>query len=957
MKSFLQELAEKIHATYPTLSELTLIFPNRRASLYFRKHLSNLLHKPSFAPTQLTIEDFISQQSSLQVPDKLELIHCLYKAYQQTIQSDEPFDQFYFWGEMLLRDFDEVDKYLVNAEQLFKDLSHQKEIDSSFDFLTDEQLAFLKSFWDNFDESLSANKKKFLHIWRQLPTLYNVYKKYLKDSGYAFDGMLHREVAEQFLRDEIVLPKRTYIFVGFNALTKAEEAIITKCIERYQAEVYWDIDSYYVNNNTQEAGRFFREYQQHSILGKTFTDIPSNFNTKKEVRLIGAPQHVGQAKIMTQILEEELIKGMNPEETLLVLPDEKLMLPVLHGTAAIVDKLNVTMGFSLGSTPLFNLIELLLELQLNIRSNEFNHRQVINLLAHPYIVSANTKVANEKRKAINKQNKIHLDADWLQTDCVLHQLIFSEVNLTTSTRNSLIEYFRTIIIHLGSLKTITDFDKEYCFHFLTLLNRLEEVIGHEKNMAVENKEQIDETSIRRNQIKAFQRLFRQVVRSQKIPFTGEPLRGLQLMGVLETRNIDFKNVFILSLNEGALPSGSSKGSYIPHTIRRAYAMPTVEHQDAIYAYLFYRVLQRAENVFLYYNTETDILGQGEMSRYLQQLLYESGWNIKSTSLHNAISPHAIKPIEIKKDQKVMDKLRVYLKGHPSDKGIHPTSLIDYLQCRLRFYLKHIAYIREASEVEDEMDARILGSFVHSVMEFFYTDLLSEKRHEAIEADDLRQQQKQIASLIDRVFIETYKLDPNKPVEYDGQRLVVREITHQFADRIIEKDIAYAPFHIEGIERDGLTYTVPIDGGRRIVLKGIIDRIDRKGKDVRVIDYKTGKDDVQIKGSITSLFSRTGELNKAAFQTLFYALLYKENHPEVMGNINAGIFNRNTLFSDSHFGMELNGQRLNNVSPLLPEFEQNLQIVLQELYNPDQSFDQTTNLNNCKNCPYQTICYR
>ena len=617
MKPFLLELAEKIVKGHPRLEELTMVFPNRRAQLYFRKHLSSLLDKPGFAPQLLTIEDFIGKFSVLQIPDKLELVHRLYKSYYKVLGrqvgeplATEPFDQFYFWGDMLLHDFDEVDKYMVNADQLFKDLSNQKELDSSFDFLTEEQIKFLRSFWGNFDEDLTANKQKFLYVWRQLTEVYHTFRKELKEDGLAYEGMLHREVAEQEPRNG----KGVTIFAGFNALTSAEEKIISALVDRGEAEVYWDIDHYYVNNNTQEAGFFFRHYQQHPVLSKTFPkNVPANFNAKKSVKVIGAALHVGQAKIMAQLLKEQLGNGIDPEDTVIVLPDERLLLPVLHGISGAVDKLNVTMGFPLMSTPMFNLIEFLIELQSNRRDEYFNHRQVLSILGHPYVVSINPSYANNRRKEIIENNRIIVHHSELASGPELYPLMFKQIN-----REELMSYLRDVIYRIGTLSSITPLDKEYAFHFLKLINRLEEVT-REINPAPPEMTPAKQLQAA---LKSFMRLFRQLVNVQKIPFSGEPLKGVQVMGVLETRNLDYKNIFVLSLNEGALPSSGNKASYIPYNIRKAYSLPTAEHQDAIYAYLFYRTLQRAENIFMFYNTETDVLGQGEMSRYLQQIQFE-----------------------------------------------------------------------------------------------------------------------------------------------------------------------------------------------------------------------------------------------------------------------------------------------------------------------------------------------
>lgn len=1000
MKAFLEELAEKIHEEHPKLDAVTLIFPNRRAILYFRNYLSKLLTKPSFSPKLLTIEDFILDFAPWQVPDKLELIHRLYRSYSTVIHKTsadeaqaarESFDQFYFWGEMLLRDFDEVDRYMVNAEHLFKDLSHQKELDSSFDFLTEEQQAFLKSFWGNFDENQSANKRRFLKVWRQLPEVYNHFKQQLLSNNLAYEGMLHREVVNALHADNIALPgylKTSFLtFAGFNALTVVEEKIIAYFVEKYNAQVFWDIDDYYINNDTQEAGKFFREYQQHPILGKTFgSDTPSNFSTKKiitdvaKVKLYGAAQPIGQAKLMAQVLHEQLATKMNPEETLVVLPDEKLLLPVLHGIAGITDTMNVTMGFPLGSTPLFNFIELLVDLQLTRKGDHFNHRQVLAILGHPYVVAADAIAANSKRKEILKHNWVHIPGGFLATEVSLHRLIFTDFIKTESLANAnlsshLIDYMKSIITEIGTLSGIGDFDKEYAFHFIKFFTRLKEILhAHDLHTPVGKTDQEEslkstsetadpkaQTTALKQSLKSFLRLLRQLVHSHKIPFTGEPLRGLQVMGVLETRNLDFKNVFILSLNEGVFPAIGSKGSYIPHTIRKAYKLPTTEHQDSIYAYLFYRLLQRAENIFLFYNSETDVLGQGEMSHYLQQLLFESGVPIEKKILHNPIQPLGINPIVVKKNAGVMEDLMKLNAGNTYFQGISPSALNTYIECKLKFYFRHVAKIKEPNEVEEELDARVLGNFLHDVMERFYKEVGEKKKSKRIEVSDFENYEDAIDELIDQVFIEAYRLDPQQSVSYEGQRLVVREIVKRFAYRILEIDKAYAPFTIEALEQEGLTYALNISHPPyKAVVGGKVDRVDKKDNTLRIIDYKTGKDKLNFE-SIASLFSRDDQRNKAAFQTLLYAMLYKHNFVgNQQGEIKLvpGLINRMNLFDDTFsFGLRMGKELITDVDTVLPEFEARLKELFEELFDPLQSFDQTGELENCKNCPYGQICYR
>lgn len=969
MKTFLQEVAEKIYRDHAKLEEVTVVFPNRRAALYFRRHLSKLLTKPAFAPNLVTIEDFFAQFSPWQVPEKLVLIARLFSAYRRVMEAtpedgeDEEigrFENFYFWGEMLLRDFDEIDKYMMQADLLFRDLSHQKELDTSFDFLSEEQIDFLRSFWANFDVNQSVNKRRFLRMWRRMYRLYEEFKSDLRGAGLAYEGMLHRAVVESLIDGATTASAGTVVFAGFNALTTAEERMITIFVERFAARVYWDVDAWYVNNKTQEAGSFFREYQEKAVLGKTFdSNLPAHFQEKisaaTEVHLYGASQPVGQAKAMAQVLRDEFAKGLDPEETLIVLADEKLLIPVLHGVSGFVDKLNVTMGFPLANTPVANFVEHLIDLQIHRTESDFHHRQVLALLGHPYTVAADAAVAHTKRKEILKNNWVHIPDTFLGAGVPLHRLVFRKVSEETGSPGiDLIRYLTEAINEVGSLNFVGDVDREYAFQFVKFFNLLESVLREGLVGPAENEVK---------NLKAFLRLFRQLVRTQRIPFSGEPLSGLQVMGVLETRNLDFKNVFILSLNEGAFPATGGKGSYIPHNIRRAYGLPTVAHQDAIYSYLFYRVLQRAENIFLFYNSETDVLGQGEMSRYLQQLLFESGLTIRRHIIHNPIRPREVTPITVHKSEQVMADLVSLMDGGSRFKGISPSALNTYIECRLQFYFRHVAKIREADAVEEELDARVLGNFLHDVMEKFYKQLAHKKGDNTVAKGDFANASKIVDGLIDDVFRATYRLDPNKPVAYAGQRLIVREIVKRFAERIIRLDEAYAPFSIQALEQADLTYGVRITRSPyTVTLGGKIDRVDLKDDLLRIIDYKTGKDELSF-DSLESLFSRDGGRNKAAFQTLLYAFMYG-NTMVVPADAAAplrivpGLINRMNAFDDDfEFGLLIGKHRVRDVSTMFPEFEARLKELLEELFDPEQPFDQTPTTNVCKFCPYRDICYR
>ncbi len=944
MSPFLKEIADKI-ATHPKLSELTIVFPNRRAALFFQKYLSESLTKPAWSPKLISIESFFSSLSDLREPDRLSLIYRLYKVYNEVMKSEEPFDSFYFWGDMLLRDFDEVDKYMVNAQMLFKDLSKLKELDETFDFLTDEQKEFLKGFWATFEEKPAGSKEEFLKVWRKLPKVYAAYVQSLKKEKLGYEGMIHRQVAERVLTKGILGKNESgdqYIFAGFNALTKAEEQVVSYFVSE-GANCFWDIDEYYMEDKWQEAGLFFRQYKNHPILSRTFDTPPSNFkNTEKEIKLTGVPQRIGQAKLVGQALSEDLPPVDQVEKTVIVLPDESMLLPILHSLPPALSDVNVTMGYPLRNTPLYNLLDLLIDLQLQRKGDYFSHRQVTAILAHAYVLSLEKVEAQKIRNSIISANRIHISKEELQIEKTLLWDLFQQIEPERAS-----EYLLQIIKTLGaSFDDNQSFDREYAFHFHRHLSRLHEVL-HDTG--------------KHPDWRGFQKLFRQVVISQKIPFSGEPLKGLQVMGVLETRNLDFDSVFVLSLNEGMLPSAARQGSYIPHSIRRAYQLPTHDHQDAMYAYLFYRLQQRAKKVSLYYNTEPDIIGNGEMSRFVQQLIYESGLKIAHHVLHNAVQINAIEPVTVSKGADTMELLRKYMKdgSDPEQKReLSPSALNDFIECKLRFYLKHIARLREADEVEEDLDARVFGNLLHDVVFWFYDELAKEDKG-AIEKTSYKDWQKRVDRLIDKAFVNHYQLDPEKEVTYEGQRIVVRTIVKEFMAKIIERDKAYVPFAIEALEQK---FVVPIQvGDKEVVLGGKIDRVDSKNGKVRIIDYKTGKDELNVE-SIESLFDSIGKRNKAAFQTMLYSYLYyKETKTEE--RLTPGLMNRKNLFdSNFAFGHPLGkgyGKKpiIEDARLHFTEFETLLEETLTDLYNPESPFDQTTNVKSCIWCSYKGICRR
>jgi len=945
MTSFLQELAEEIYRLEPNPSQVTVIFPNRRAAIYFRKYLGEIISKPIFSPQVLTLEDFIAGFSELRVPDKLELVQRLHVCYKELMTPEaETFDQFFTWGDMLLRDFDETDRYLVDVRLLFSDLSHFKELDSTLDYLTEEQKNFLKNFWQGFDENSSVNKKKFIEVWHKLYPLYQLFNEKLLAEGLTYEGRLHRIVAEDLASEKIKLPDKNRIwFAGFNALTQAEEQIISLCVEKINASIRWDNDQYYMNDNRQEAGLFLNRYKLHPVLGKTILpSAPGNFQSGKNIEILSATQSIGQAKFLAHELAKHLKEGMDPEETLIILSDEKMLIPVLHSISPVVKNINVSMGFPFVSTPVYNLIELLVELQISLTKETYHFDSVQRILLHPYVNMIDAPRVQSQLRTIQKYNWISVTQNFLTDDAGKYAFIFQPAQKIT-------EYLLNVLNKLSNFFELYDeLDKEYILRGIQLINRLDAVWDNVEPNGPQ----------RSNRLKSFLSLFRQYAKNEKIPFAGEPLKGMPVMGVLESRNLDFKNVFIVSMNEGVFPSAGRRASYIPFSIRKAYNLPTDEHQGTIYAYLFYRAIQRAQNVFLFYNSEPDVLGQGEMSRYLQQLLYESRWPIQQRVLHNIAQAHPIEPITIEKTEEVLRSIAQLNSGNSKSKGFHPSALNTFLDCRLKFYFQYIERIRELDQVQEEIDPRALGNLLHHVLENFYLKIKSKKPQGPVDVDDFSRLEEQINQLTDESLRMTYHANPDEKMTYEGQRVIVREVVKKFAVQILEQDKKYTPFSIVALEENQWSYYLKISHSPGFaIVGGTVDRVDSKQNHIRVIDYKTGKDELKF-DSIESLFVPGEKRNKAVFQILLYSLLYKTNSSVVNQKIIPGLMNRKNLFDDQfNFGLMMEGQLLDDIMPLLPEFEERLKTLLENIFDPTQPFTQTDNTKICKLCTYREICYR
>ena len=964
MQTFLQELAQDLIKNHAhQLGDLTVIFPNRRAGLFFRENLVEVLNKPSWSPQVLSFQDFIAMNAPMQKADQLYLVHKLFKVYREVLKTKESFDRFYYWGQMLLKDFDDVDKYMVNAQNLYANLSRQKQLDLSFDFLQPEQKEIIQRFWQGFDESKSQQKERFEFVWNHLFSVYHSFRGALLEEGLAYEGMLYRYMAENIDNAFLKRTGQPIFFAGFNALNTAEEKIITWCIEHMDAKIIWDLDSYYFLNKDQEAGHFLRQYKEKAIFAPSFPgEVPSHLlGHPRSITISGVPQHVGQAKVLGQKLEELIHRHpqLDTRKVAVVLADETLLFPVLHSLPASIEAINVTMGFPLSYAPVNSLVEHLLELQRMVRTDPdghllFHFKPTLSIIRHPLIIQTGPKLLGEWAHEILSNNKVFITPAELPKNTLV-QFIFKVA------QEDIVSYLSDILLELHTLSKRQEsrLEVEYVHLYYQILNRYTDLLSSTGS---------------KTDLGSFSALFKQLVRTERLPFTGEPLRGLQVMGVLETRNLDFEHVFVLSMNEDFFPSQSGKHSFIPYNLRRAYDLPNYDQQDAIYAYLFYRLIQRAKNVNFFYNTEGNDLGGEEMSRFLQQLLNEPGLKIKTEVLANFTSPEKPAKITIKKGEQVMHSLQRYCttEGQPG-KRLSPSALNTYLDCKLRFYFRYVANLYERDEMEEDVDARSLGNVLHHAMEVLYSRHLERKKSQVLEKSDFAVLKKGLEAAAVAAFRKQFAVAPERKFYFEGKNIIAKEIIKDFMSAILRIDEKYAPFEILGMESE-YTMDLPLNsqngdndqgpaqgtGGTNTInstvgLRGTIDRVDRKDHQVRLIDYKTGQDK-HVFNSIEELFDHKKK-NKAALQTFSYALLYQQAKQEDDILVPA-VFNKDALFMGEDVLLELKGKgKVKNAAYFLDEYTQQLQNLLREIFDPEDNFDQTEDLRKCTLCAYKEICGR
>ena len=954
--TFIGEIATEIFTSHgESLDKVTIVFPNRRAGVFLRKELGKLIEKPIWMPSIYSMEDFVLDHHHLEKIDKLEAVFELFEVYRKYQKKEESFEKFYFWGEMILRDFEEIDQYLVSTENLFKSIKTQKELDEEFFFLDEEEKKIIRSFWTTFLPEASKTQESFLETWKLLLPIYQDFTKTLVDKGKAYNGLIYRDFTEN-LSNAPAISGDLY-FAGFNALTLAEEKIIKHYIQEQEAKVFWDFDPYYMGNTRQEAGEFMRLYAQDRQLGQFFDrDEASRFNKSKNIHLTGVSLEVGQTKAAGELLSN-LYKDsqLKPEETVVVLPFEYMLFPVLESIPQNISDINITMGYPLKDTPVFGLIDSVLYLQETRREHiinglSFYHKPFIEILNHPLLAAFHKDDTRKWTHRMVKENRIHLLEKDLPELPAVFENIFRKAEKPFEYIAELLHELHTSLDSEGH-----ELELEFIARYYEYVLRLNRLMGQRGDSL---------------SFSFLQKLFRRLAGSLKIPFAGEPLKGLQIMGILETRNLDFRNVIVLSMNEDAWPAPPAKGSFIPYNIRKAFQLPTHEHHDSIYSYLFYRLLQRAENIHFYYNTVSEFNMNGEVSRFVRQLEFESPHQINKDFLANPVNIANPKPIIIHKDQQVFHKLSRYTtEVEDNYSNFTPTALDHYLQCKLKFYFRYVERLYEPEEVQDNMDAMVFGNLLHNTMEMLYRNHRKETGTSVVDVNDFFGLEASVDATLNRVFAEYFGAKKSKAKDqkfiYEGKSVIASEIIAAMVRQILKTDQKYAPFEVRALEEKGksgysMLYPVQSNGSTvRIRLEGIIDRVDKKNGVVRIIDYKTGRDEKVYDGLDSLLGEKKSKRNKAVFQVMYYSYLYANDSGDSFDRIEPGIFNSRELFKDS-FDWRISDKstgHVTNFMNIIDDFEDRLSELLHEIWNPEVPFDQTEDRETCKYCPYKRICHR
>ena len=919
MNTFLKYVAEDILQKYGTdLAHVAVVFPNKRASLFLNEHLARMAGKPIWSPAYITISDLFRQHSERTVGDPIQLICLLHQSFVSQTGIDETLDHFYGWGQLLLADFDDLDKNMADADRVFANLRDIHELDD-VSYLSDEQKAAIRKFFSNFsDEHNSLLKERFLQLWSHMGDIYHDYNQRLEERGLAYEGALYREVATQ---DDTVFRYDIYLFVGFNLLQQVEQKLFSQLRQQGKAHFYWDFDHYYMLEAGHYIGQYLADFPNE--LDSNDAQIYRNFSQPKSLTFVSAPTENIQARYAAQWLREDY-RIKDGRQTAIVMCNEGLLQMLVHCLPNEVEKVNITTGYPLAQTPVASFIATVINLHTlgyDPLKHRFRQRYLKVFERHPY----RQLLADD---CLHPIEGIYFNTELLQWICDALQTIARQ----SDDKSPLFQ--------------------ESIFRGYTMMNRLLSLIN-DGDLHVE--------------ASTLQRLVAQLVQSTSIPFHGEPAEGLQVMGVLETRNLDFKHVLLLSCNEGNMPKGVNDTSFIPYSIRKAYGLTTIDHKVAIYSYYFHRLLQRAEDVTLVYNNATTDGQKGEMSRFMLQLMVESGQHIEFRTLQAGQSNIPFKPHSIKKTPWMMELLKN--RFSTADKPdactddtpplLTPTAINRYMRCPLLFYYTYVMNLREPDSIDDDtIDNRVFGNIFHEASQLIYDRLMKKSRRILKEdLDYLLKTRVDIERAVDETMNKELMIKQGKD-ELNGLQLINREVIIHYLRQLLTIDRQLAPFTIIDLEGDVkeslktifLTTTI---GGR-------IDRLDmitnEQGDHIRVIDYKTGSRRLKYLPDVEAVFQQDSLANHSDYylQTLLYSMIVKKKYPDLPVSP-ALLFIQHAGTEQFNPILKFGNKYIEDVADVANLFETLLKEQVDKMFNPEVDFVPTDDRERCQSCPYKGLC--
>tara|TARA_R110002012_G_scaffold166185_1_gene329194 strand:- start:37296 stop:40022 length:2727 start_codon:yes stop_codon:yes gene_type:complete len=903
MQSFIEEVVETLVKSENDISTLLFVLPSKRAGTFLKNSIAKALHKTTFAPEIYSIETFVEKISGFSYASSTDQLFTLYQSYLATTKSasKDSFLSFSKWGQTILQDFNEIDRYLVDTNKIF---SHMSAIQEMNTYMQSEKTPMIQDY---------------IKFWNSLDALYHHFNKSLAEKKIATQGFAYRKASENIKNFVSSLKEQKIIFIGFNALNKAEEFIIQEILKTTTSDIYWDIDSYFLEDSLHDASYFIR---QHKKTWSYFGDHPLNgisnhYLGQKNIQIIGVPKNISQANYVGHLLKKIQVENSTLlKNTAVVLGDEHLLNPVMNAIPVEIDRINITMGYPISKTPLAGLFSLYFDLWLGKTKNGWFYEYVLNILSNPYIqyfLEENTSsqamlIAN----TIKTKNWSYIKSQQLYNlveDPKLVSILFSEKDFSVDV--FLNHCLKIITVLKEKFQALNKpLELEYLYRFNALFNQILQLAEQHTFLA---------------DLKSLQSLYKELLATETLDFQGEPLQGTQIMGMLESRNLDFETVIISSVNEGILPSGKSNNSFIPFDIKVNYGLPTYKEKDAVYTYHFYRLLQRAKNVYLIYNTEPNVLEGNEKSRLLTQLLTDENRNAAITEItaSSLVKTSPVKKQSISKNDTLMSEIKAL-----GTRGFSPSSLSNYIRNPIDFYKKSILKIYDTNEVEESVAANTFGTIVHDSLEDLYQNFVGK----FLEKESLTKLLGEVEKTVQLNFKKTYAEGEIST----GKNLIAYHVILRYIQNFIQleiKEVAKHNIKVLALEQNlELVFSVPnIEGS--IKIKGKLDRIDEVDGVLRIIDYKTGKvepKNVKIKDWEDIILNY--DMSKA-FQLMCYALLYDQKTP--ITRIEAGILS----FKNLSKGVLLFNQNNTTVitEDTLKDFKNVLFKLIQEIFDPSVPF--------------------